>query len=217
MRTAVALLIVGFAAPAWAGSVAGRVDLLDKKGNRAEDASEVVVWLEGPSVRPEPLRATLRMKDKEFVPHLLVVPVGATVDFPNDDVILHNVFSVSGDNRFDLDLYKRPKSAVRIFERPGIVRVYCNIHPQMSALIVVRDNPFYARARRDGSFLIEGAPAGRFKLHAWHERAAATVSSQIVVPENGEVRAGLQLDASKYRRARHKNKFGRDYSSDTRY
>jgi plastocyanin len=217
LRVLVALAVSGLAAAAGAGTVSGRVDLVEKRGKPAENASEIVVWLEGLPAARQPLRATLRMKDKEFVPHLLVVPIGATVDFPNDDVILHNVFSVSGDNRFDLDLYKRPKSAAKTFEHPGIVRVYCNIHPQMSALIVVRDNPHYTRARPDGSFVIEGVPAGRVTVHAWHERAAASASMPVVVPDAGDARVSLQLDASKYRRARHKNKFGRDYSSDTRY
>jgi plastocyanin len=210
-------VIAGLATPALAGTVMGRVDLLEKKDKRSEDASETVVWIEGAPVRPEPGRATVRMQDKEFVPHLLVVGVGSTVDFPNHDVILHNVFSVSGDNRFDLNLYKKPRSASRTFEHPGIVRVYCNIHPQMSGIIVVRDNPFYARARTDGSFAIEGVPPGRYALRAWHERAAAMAASEVVVPDKGEVRAALQLDASKYRRARHKNKYGEDYSSDVRY
>jgi plastocyanin len=217
VRLAAALVLAALGTPALGASVTGSVEIVGKKGKRLADASDAVVWIDGIALRPTPVRATVRMKDKSFVPHLLVIPTGSTVDFPNDDVILHNVFSVSADNRFDLDLYKRPKSAARTFERPGIVRVYCNIHPQMSAIVVVRDNPFFARTRPDGSFVIEGVPAGRHTVRAWHERGGSEARAEIVVPETGSVRVGLTIDASRYREAPHKNKHGEDYSSDDRY
>ena len=88
----------------------------------------------------------MTMKGKAFLPRVTVVPVGSTVDFPNEDPIFHNVFSVSGENRFDLDLYKRPKSGSWTFQAPGLVRVYCNIHPQMSGVVLVRDNAYFVHA-----------------------------------------------------------------------
>jgi hypothetical protein len=94
--------------------------------------------------------------------------------------------------------------------------VYCNIHPQMSALVVVRDNPYFTKASSTGAFNIEGVPAGKYTLKAWHERAPEAVS-EVVVPAQGEVRGTLALDASNYKRVQHKNKFGKDYSSDEKY
>lgn len=201
-----------------AGSVTGRVQVVDKAGKPAADLADTVVWIDDVKSRPRPTRATITMKGKAFVPKVTVVPVGSTVDFPNQDPILHNVFSVSGENRFDLDLYKRPKSGSWTFQVPGIVRVYCNIHPQMSAIVMVRDNAFFAKAGPDGSFRIEGLPAGRHVLKAWHERGGES-STEVVVPagERGEVSAELRLDASTWRRTPHKNKFGKDYSTGEKY
>lgn len=203
-------LVVCAAAPLAAGTLEGRVEMLERKGRKAKDLSDVVVWVEGPRVDPEPSKTTITMKKKRFEPNLVVVPVGGEVAFPNMDPILHNAFSVSGDNRFDLELYKKPKSRSHTFQHPGIVRVYCNIHPQMSALVVVRDNPFWAQARKDGQFSIAGLPAGTWVVRAWHARAGET-TSQVTVPATGAVSLALTLDASTHKRVQHRNKFGKKY------
>ena len=128
-----------------------------------------------------------------------------------------SAFSVSGENRFDLQLYKRPKSASQTFQHPGLVRVYCNIHPQMSAVVLVRDNPYFAKAAPDGSFTIEGVPAGKYTLTAWHDKAGSA-AQEIVVPGHGQVAARpMSLDASGFKPIQHKNKFGKDYSTDEKY
>ena len=206
------------ASPAIAGTVSGRVSVVDKGGRPAGDLSETVVYVEGAKANIRPTKATMTMKAKAFLPRVVVVPVGGTVEFPNQDPIFHNVFSVSGENRFDLDLYKRPKSASWTFQHPGIARVYCNIHPQMSGIIVVRDNPYFAKAGADGTFVLENVPAGKYVLKAWHERGGEA-SLDIAVPAEGKVGADLNLDAASFKRAQHKNKFGKDYSSssDDRY
>ncbi len=201
---------LGSVAPLAAGTLRGRVEMLEKKGKKAGDLSEVVVWVEGPQVTPEPTKTTITMTKKRFEPHLVIVPVGGSVVFPNLDPILHNAFSVSGKNRFDLQLYKKPESRAQTFEHPGIVRVYCNIHPQMSAFVVVRDNPFWTQASRDGRFSIADVPAGRWVVKAWHPRARE-ISQKVAVAEEGAVDLGLTLDASRYRRAKHKNKYGKKY------
>lgn len=216
MRKAVLLLTLAVGQAAGAGSVTGRVQVVDKAGKAAADLGDTVVWIDDVKARPRPARATITMQGKAFVPKVTVVPVGSTVDFPNQDPILHNVFSVSGENRFDLDLYKRPKSGSVTFQVAGLVRVYCNIHPQMSAIVMVRDNPFFAKAGPDGSFRIEGVPAGRHVLKAWHERGGES-STEVVVPGEGEVSAELRLDASTWKRAPHKNKYGKDYSTGEKY
>ncbi len=218
MRTAALLALVTLALPALApaGNVRGRVELIDKGGRRATDLSDVVVFVDGAKTRPRPTRVTMTMKGKTFVPRVVVVAVGGAVDFPNEDPIFHNVFSVSGENRFDLDLYKRPKSGSWTFQRPGVVRVYCNIHPQMSAVVVVRDNPYFAKAAQDGAFSIPDVPPGRYTLKAWNERAAEA-GREIVVSAQGDVEAALTLDASSFKRVAHKNKFGKDYAGDEKY
>ena len=195
-----------------AGTVTGSVSVTDKAGRKASDLSDTVISLEGARVKAKPAKAMMTMRAKSFTPHVVVVPVGGTVDFPNEDPIFHNAFSVSGENRFDLQLYKRPKSGSFTFQHPGIVRVYCNIHPQMSALIVVRDSPYYAKANPDGSFALAGVAAGKYTLRAWHERGGdATV--EIMVPADGQVGAQLNLDASAFKQVTHKKKDGSDYSA----
>jgi plastocyanin len=213
---AAALAAALAAAAAGAGTVEGRVAVVEKDGRPARDLAEAVVWIEGPRARVRPDPATVNMKSKSFVPRVTVVAVGAKVEFPNQDSIFHNVFSVSGENRFDLDLYKKPKSAGKVFEHPGIVRIYCNIHPQMSAFVLVRDNPYWARVAEGGGFSIADVPAGTWALKGWHERSGE-VAQTVQVPESGRVSVSLTLDASKWKRAPHKNKFGKDYPVGEKY
>ena len=215
MRLGYVLSILAAAVPAAAGSVSGRVTLAEKSG-KAGDPSEVAVFLEGFKTKPKPVTAAVSMKGKQFFPRTTIVPVGSTVSFPNEDPIFHNVFSISGQNRFDLELYKRPKSGSWTFAHPGVVRVYCNIHPQMSAIVMVVDGEFFAKPTRDGAFSLEGVPAGRYTLKAWHERGGE-VTRDIEVPAEGSVDAALSLDASKFKRVQHKNKFGKDYSTSETY
>jgi plastocyanin len=210
------VLCLAFAVPAPAGTVRGRVDVVEKGGKKASDVADAVLWVEGPKVKPRPSSATVTMKGKAFEPRVAVVPVGGTVEFPNQDPIFHNVFSVSGENRFDLDLYKRPKSRAWTARYPGLVRVYCNIHPQMSAYVLVRDNPFWARPAAGGDFEIPDVPPGTWVLQAWHERTGEA-SQAVTVPESGAVDVAITLDASKWKPARHKNKFGRDYEAGEQY
>jgi plastocyanin len=210
-----ALWFVVLAAPVGAGTLTGQVTLLDKDGKKG-DASDVVLYLEGAKAKPKAVPATITMKGKQFTPRVTVVPVGSTVAFPNDDPIFHNVFSVSGDNRFDLALYKRPKSGSWTFTHPGTARVYCNIHPQMSAVVVVVDSPYYAKAEKDGAFTLEGVPAGRYALRAWHERGGEA-SVDVQVPATGTAETKVSLDASAYKTVPHKNKYGKDYQTSDSY
>ena len=213
---ALLLPVLSVAPSARAATITGRVDLVDKGGRKATDLSDVVVYVDGARVKPRPTSTTVVMKGKAFAPRVVVVPVGGTVVFPNEDPIFHNAFSVSGENRFDLALYKRPKVGTFTFQHPGVVKVYCNIHPQMSAVVLVRDNPLFTKAAADGSFTLENVPAGKQVVKAWHERGGeATV--ELAVTETTPAQARLSLDGSTYKAVRHKNKFGKDYSSEEKY
>ncbi|HVQ29966.1 MAG TPA: hypothetical protein VMV21_10325 [Vicinamibacteria bacterium] len=216
-RCVACLLASVLAVPVAAGTVKGQLELVEKSGKKSTDLTDAVVYLDGVKAKPRASQATMTMRGKSFTPRVVVIGVGGAVDFPNEDALFHNVFSVSGENRFDLELYKRPKSGQWVFQNPGIVRVYCNIHPQMSAVVVVRDNPYYVKAESDGSFAIADVPAGRYTLKAWHERAGQEASAQVTVPATGEVGAKLVLDASSYKRLPHKKKDGKDYGGDEKY
>ena len=177
---------------------------------------QAVIWLTADKpVPPAPVRAEITTAEKQFSPHVLVVPVGSSISFPNHDPFNHNVFSLSEENPFDLGLYGRGETPAVKFERAGIVRVYCNVHSQMSALVVVRDDPWYAQPASDGSFTIPSVPPGHYTLHAWHERAPA-VSRPIEVPAAGLSKLELQLDARGYQFKPHLNKFGRPYPQQGR-
>jgi len=203
---------LGWAAPAMAGDIVGRVELTEKNGKKATDLSDVVVYVEAARAKVTPATEVVTMKGKSFTPHVIAIGTGSTVNFPNEDPILHNVFSVSGEG-FDLGLYKRPKSGSQTFNKPGVYTVYCNIHPQMSALVIVRDNPFFTAAAKDGSFRLTGLPAGDYRITAYHERSGEGAPVAVKVPATGSATASLALDATSYKRVQHKNKFGKSYSS----
>ena len=208
-----AICAVPLCASVEAGDIVGRVELIEKGGKKATDLSDVVVYVESSKAKAKPGKEVITMKGKAFEPHVIAVGTGTTVEFPNEDPILHNVFSVSGEG-FDLGLYKRPKSGSRTFDKPGVYTLYCNIHPQMSATVVVRDNPYFAKAAKDGSFRIEGVPSGDYKVTAFHERSGEGVGAPVKVGPNGEATATLSLDAASYKRVQHKNKFGREYGRE---
>jgi plastocyanin len=202
-------------------SVSGRVVLVKDRSPRP-DASNAVVWIEGPRRDAGP-RETLKMaqQSKRFTPRVLVVSRQDTVEFPNNDPVFHNVFSVSGANRFDLGLYRSGASKSRSFSEPGLVRVYCNIHPQMVGFLLVLDSGYAVITDRDGAFRFDGVPAGNWTLKAWHEEGSET-SVPLVVPTAGDAPLIVSIDTSSFRPVPHKNKYGKDYppqsgSDDERY
>ena len=140
------------------------------------ESSNVVIYLESPQLaepaasRPG-VRRSMEQQSQSFVPHVLPIVRGTTVEFPNSDPIYHNVFSLSRAASFDLGRYPRGSSRFVRFERPGLVKVFCHIHADMSAIIFVLDNPFFTTPGADGKYEIGGIPAGDYTVTAWHERA----------------------------------------------
>jgi len=210
-RLAAALVVAAAAAPAARAQVSGKVTVTEAGGKEATDVGNAVVYLDrGP--RANPVRVEMTLDGRNFSPRVTVVPVGSTVVFPNRDPFNHNVFSLSDRNSFDLGLYGRGEKAEHRFRQPGVVSVFCNIHPRMVGFILVRDNTYFTQPGADGSFAIPDVPAGSYTLHVWHERAPE-VTQQIVVPEGGLADLNVALDASGYKYVQHKNKYGREYGS----
>lgn len=196
--------------------VGGRITIIDRGDRPAEDVGQAVAWLTTPApVVTSPGSAQIGTEKKAFSPHVLVIPVGSTVSFPNHDPFNHNVFSLSVEAPFDLGLYSRGQARSVVFTRPGIVRVYCNVHAQMSAIVVVRDNPYFTQPSSDGSFTISGVQPGRYVLHVWHERAAE-VTRELEVPPAGIGDLHVELDARGYRFVPHLNKEGKPYRQQGR-
>jgi plastocyanin len=198
-----------------AGDVRGRLALLEKRSRPGDDVGMAVVWLEGGDGRRAPVQAEISTAEKAFSPHVLVLPVGSTVAFPNHDPFNHNVFSLSEEQPFDLGLYGRGEARSIKLERAGIIRVYCNVHAQMSALLVVRYGPYFTQPSGDGSFLLPAVPPGHYILHAWHERAPE-VTRPLEVPAAGLADVALELDARGYRFKPHLNKYGQPYPQQGR-
>jgi plastocyanin len=135
----------------------------------ATPASDVVVFLEAHAAdAARPVRAKLQQRGQRFEPQLLVVPAGSTVSFPNTDPIFHNVFSLSGTKKFDLGYYPAGQTRTVRFDEPGVVQVYCHLHPNMYAAIVIVPNRWYTQPADDGTFKLHDVPPGSYRLVAWH-------------------------------------------------
>jgi hypothetical protein len=192
------------------GSVGGAV-VVQAGGSPKSDRSGVVVYLEGVGGDPQPLpRAPqVHQRDQKFAPEVTVVTKGTTVDFPNDDKIFHNVFSVSQPARFDLGLYKSGDSKSVQFNKAGVVDVYCNIHPQMAAKIRVLDTAYYALTSNDGSFFIPNVPPGTYGIAAW-QPFGDEFHGQVTVTASGTANVPIQLTEGE-RHERHLRKDGQPY------
>src|SRR5256714_10289725 len=163
--------VPGAAAPLAAASVGGKVNFIMKRG-QTPVINETLVWLEpasGKAAPRPPAKFQMTTRGKTLLPHVLAVPVGSTVEFPNDDPISHNLFSLSSASTFDLGIYRKGAGKSQKFATPGVVNVYCNVHPTMSAVIHVMPTPYYAFADAGGSYAIHDVPAGEYKLVAWNE------------------------------------------------
>jgi plastocyanin len=194
----VAALLTAAASVASAGEIEGGVRIVPSSiGSRTVGPQEAVVYLEdGPppgAERPMPKGPfEMSQADKSFLPEVLIVPRGATVSFPNLDVILHNVFSVTPGNSFDLGLHKSGEAPTVTFDQPGIVSVYCNIHPQMVGYLLVLTNPDFARPSADGKFAIKSVPAGHYHAVAWFP-FGQLARQEVTVPARGAAKLDFLL------------------------
>ncbi len=184
-------------------------------------STATVVWLTpvlqtgSETIPPEPVHAVLRQKNKSFEPHLLVVTTGSTVDFPNQDPWFHNVFSLFNGKKFDLGLYEAGTSRTVHFDREGVSYIFCNIHPEMSAVVVVLSTPNYAVVSKSGDFSIAGVPPGKYTLHVWSENALPEtldgLARQVEISGTTQSLGTLRVRESETAKTQHKNKYGRDY------
>ncbi len=194
--------------PLHAGAVSGVVRSVIRAGGGAALAVVYAEPIDSAAPRA-PRRVTLTQKNKTFQPRVLAVPIGSTVEFPNNDGLYHNVFSLSAPQPFDLGLYRAGDSRSRTFTAPGIYRVFCNIHPQMSAVVVVAPTAYATVAATDGSYMLD-LPPGRYRVTALSERAAP-VTVEVTSTQGVSNVPELTLDESQWAATQHKNKFGKDY------
>jgi plastocyanin len=200
-----------------AAQLAGKKHLQD-----VPNAANVVVWLSplkpgavAPGMQLHQVPYRLVQKDKMFTPHLLVVPTGSQVEFPNQDPFFHNVFSLFNGKRFDLGLYESGTSRSVRFDREGVSYIFCNIHPEMGAIVLALSTPYYGISSESGIVAIHNVPPGSYRLSVWSENgqlANGATSQRIVQVLAEPVHLGeIPLQTITDPLADHKNKFGEDY------
>jgi len=193
---------------------------LTRNGHHVANASQAVVWLTpvGTPVDPPQQKASeipqLVQKNKAFHPSLLVIPVGGKVEFPNHDPFFHNVFSLFEGKRFDLGLYESGTTRFVQFDKPGISFIFCNIHTQMSAVVIALATPYYAISDARGDLSIPNVPPGRYELQVFHSSVAPdtlrALNREITVAPGATSLGTFTLAESDLLLA-HKNKYGREY------
>jgi plastocyanin len=184
-----------------------------------QSSADVVVWLT-PKGNPPIPRAqqnyTLVQKDKQFIPHILVVRTGSSVDFPNLDPFYHNVFSLFNGKRFDLGLYEAHTHRAVLFDRDGVSYIFCNIHPDMGAVVISLSTPYFGVSTRDGDIKIPSVPAGSYRLNIWAENVAVdrlnALSRDVDVSSSNADLGTFDLQASGDIMTHHQNKFGENYT-----
>jgi plastocyanin len=199
-------------------TLTARVRMLDaEKKVESSRAENVVVWLTpigGANQKPLPKPALrLTQHNKSFEPHVLVVPVGSQVQFPNRDPFFHNVFSLFEGKRFDLGLYEAGTTRNVSFDRPGISYIFCNIHAEMSAAVIALDTPYYGISNRKGELVIANVPPGRYTMRTWYETALPdsldAMTKEINVTASTSTLGVLEISSGTA--VAHKNKYGMEY------
>jgi plastocyanin len=224
LRISLLLVLCAIAsAHAQLATLHAQVKVQHVKGSDGGDDSNVVLWLTPLSGAATPTDApakhyTITQKNKEFIPHVLAVPVGTKIEFPNKDPFFHNVFSLYQGKRFDLGLYEAGSSREVLFDRPGVSFIFCNIHPNMSAYVLALDSPYFDTTGKNGRISIAGVPHGRYKLQVWYERAESSDLSKLsrTVDVNGsELNLGeIVVPESSRFQPQHSNKHGKPYDPE---
>lgn len=202
--------------------VEGQIELLTSNGERAtKDASKVAEWLvpaDGSASSAGSQAKIYRMmqQDKRFDPDMLVVPVGSVVSFPNRDPWFHNVFSLYRGKRFDLGLYQAGDVKTVRFDRVGPSYIFCNIHPQMAAVILTVGSEYFGLSDKAGHVVISDVPAGRYRLNVWYENADADslhALARDVVVNDDRALPEVSINVVPHDLRNHKNKYGQDYDT----
>jgi plastocyanin len=218
----VGLLIFSVAAGAQEVTLTARVELVngDKTG-KSQESGNVVVWLVPASgavkaAFHQTQNPRLDQRNKSFEPHVLVVPIGSVVAFPNHDPFFHNVFSLFEGKRFDLGLYEAGSTRGVHFDKPGVSYIFCNIHPEMSAVVIALDTPYYGISDPRGQVVIANVPSGKYTLRVWYEtalpEALKAMTREVTVSDASSTLGVLRL-AEANAPTTHQNLYGRDYDS----
>ena len=213
-RLATLALLAFTALPAYAdGVVRGVVEV-----TRGKDvpAGAVLVYVVGFTEAAPSRSVVVKQVKKTFIPELIVATAGGTVSFPNGDPFLHNVFSQTSERVFDMGSYPQGQTRTRRFPKPGVIDIFCNIHPEMSATLVVLPNTKHTIADATGQFEIKGLPTGTWTVFAYSRRAARPASAKVIVADGATTEVKLQLNEVP-RDFKHRNKYGETYRPSTIY
>lgn len=202
--------------------IQGRVTLtLENSRTPVRDASRVVEWLvprdaeTRKRMTPQPHKFVIAQHNKSFQPSLLVVPIGAAVDFPNLDPWFHNVFSLYQGKRFDLGLYEAGSRKQVLFDRPGASYIFCNIHPQMHGVVLVVESEYFGISDKAGRVSISDVPPGSYEMHVWYEGASSksleALDREVLVAGDNRTLPPVTVATGRPDPANHPNKYGEDY------
>jgi plastocyanin len=226
-------------APAQQAPVTAQVEVVRQSSAKtlpaasAQDHSNVAIWLtplddsDGTYAAVSASSLTLAghqslqlvQRNKSFEPHVLMIRTGSTVQFPNKDPFFHNVFSLFDGKRFDLGLYEGGSSNSARFDRPGVSFLFCNIHPEMSAVVVAVGTPYFALSDHTGRVVFTNVPNGRYRLHVWYERSSSedlkALERVVTISDSSRSLETVQVIDSGDFKLTHKNKYGQDYTPQT--
>jgi plastocyanin len=207
-------------------NVTAQVEMAGAKSEKSgkttgTDTANVVAWLASPEARAlskanaNKLVPTVAQQNKSFVPHVVVVQVGGSIQFPNRDPFLHNVFSLHDGKQFDLGFYEAGSAKTIRFDRPGVSYLFCNIHPEMTAVVVAVETPYFSISDPSGHLTIPNVAAGKYTLHVWSERSSPddlkNLEREVAVSSDSANLGSIQIRDNPKFTAEHKNKYGQNY------